>query len=389
MRVLPLASQYSSVLADALMRRGWDSVRAQSAAHGVQTVAFLFDGVSEELRESLANLFHHRGIECLTGDGWVLILSSLSRVAGLARPGFSPLPAEVAECIGLCLNSLGEPPALWRTGRGSVSLDQPRVVGILNVTPDSFSDGGRFLRPDAALAHAAYMVAAGVDIIDVGAESTRPGAGHELLPGEEWRRLQPVLEGLVDRFPELEISVDTVKSETARRALQVGVSIVNDVSGFRLDPEMAGVCAEGGAGVVLMHSRGGVHDMASYQHAEYTDLLAEVTAELEEGCQDAKAAGVAGESIVVDPGLGFAKRPDHNYAILRQLSVIASLGYPVMVGPSRKRFLRQPPEDGMELADDVTAAACALAFTDGAALFRVHDVRRTRAALQVAHLVRG
>ena len=272
--------------------------------------------------------------------------------------------------------------------RGAVSLERPVVVGILNVTPDSFSDGGRFLAPADAFRHAEVMVEAGADILDVGAESTRPGVSSRLGVEDEWARLEPILARIVRRFPTLPVSVDTVNAETGRRALDLGVWALNDVSGLRVDPAMADVCAEHGAGLVLVHSRGSLSEMATYEHATYGDVAGEVVAELESSAGVAAERGVDRGCLILDPGLGFAKRPEHNYALLRGLFSLAALGYPVMVGPSRKRFLGHIVGGDAAERDNATAAACVAAYDQGASLFRVHDVARVREALQIAHAVR-
>ena len=302
----------------------------------------------------------------------------------LARPGLDPGRADVAS------KGLGPlpPPAAWDTRRGSISLERPVVVGILNVTPDSFSDGGRFEDADDALRHAEQMIGAGADMIDIGAESTRPGVADRLDPAEEWHRLEPVLLPLARQFPSVAITVDTVNAETGRRALDGGAWVLNDVSGLRFDADVASVCAEYGAGLILMHSRGSFREMATYEHAEYEDVVSDVAEELEGAVRIAAERGLGAERIVIDPGLGFAKRPEHNYAVLRGLTTIAALGFPVMVGPSRKRFLGHVIGADVANRDNATAAACVAAYALGAKLFRVHDVSRVREALQIAHAVR-
>ncbi|UCF42101.1 MAG: dihydropteroate synthase [Gemmatimonadota bacterium] len=274
-------------------------------------------------------------------------------------------------------------------GRGVLSLEQPAVVGILNVTPDSFSDGGRFLDAAAALEQAARLVAAGAHMLDVGAESTRPGRPEPVSVEEEWRRLEPVLHELTVRHPAVPVSVDTVKAETAARALAAGAWAVNDVSGLRLDPEVADVCAEHGAGLVLMHSRGSVSEMAGYEHATYDAVVDDVIRELEAAVEVALGRGVARERIVLDPGLGFSKRPEQNYAVLRGLPSLVALGRPVMVGPSRKRFLGAVTGGDVGERDAATATACAAACLGGASLFRVHAVQPVRDALAIAHAIRS
>jgi dihydropteroate synthase len=263
-------------------------------------------------------------------------------------------------------------------------------MGILNVTPDSFWDGGRHAGVQAAVEHAGVLVRAGVDVIDVGGESTRPGA-QPVAAAEEAARVVPVVRAITRRWPDIPVSVDTTKSEVAASALAAGARIVNDVSGFRLDPELAALCADRGAGVVLMHSRGNVDEMASYETAVYgADPVGEVVTELGSAVARALEGGVAPGAVVVDPGLGFSKRTEHTVAILGGLHRILELGYPVLLGPSRKRFLGDladgaPPEDRLP----GTVAACVMGWLGGARLFRVHDVAPVRQALQVARAIAG
>ncbi|HEY3257826.1 MAG TPA: dihydropteroate synthase [Gemmatimonadaceae bacterium] len=292
-------------------------------------------------------------------------------------------------------------PRRLRAGPRDISLDRPIVVGILNVTPDSFSDGGNFFSPAHAVAHARRMIADGADIIDVGGESTRPGA-LSVEPEEEIRRVVPVIAALRGRWPELTISVDTNKAEVAETALHVGATMVNDVSALRLDAMMARVIAKNDCAVVLMHSRGRVSEMASYEHASYeADIVETIVAELAARAHFAESVGVRRERIVLDPGLGFSKRSEHSRAILRGLDALVALGYPVMVGASRKRFVREAMAEGLAAAkgsdepvdpaefsvaerDAGTLGASVVALTRGAMLFRVHDVCNHRHGLDVA-----
>jgi len=281
------------------------------------------------------------------------------------------------------------PDATWRLPDRTITLDRPFVVGILNVTPDSFSDGGRHATVDAALAHAERMLAEGADALDVGGESTRPQGATPVDAEEETRRVLPVVEAISARFPQAIVSVDTVKSAVAARALGAGAGVVNDVSGFRLDAGMGETCARHRAGVILMHSRGAVHDMATFAHASYDDgVVAAVRRELGESLERALAAGVAAEAVVLDPGIGFAKRPEHSLAVLAALGELASLGRPLLVGVSRKRFIGEIT--GVTIAADRihgTTGANVAALGAGARLFRVHDVRAAREALDVAWAV--
>jgi dihydropteroate synthase len=274
----------------------------------------------------------------------------------------------------------------WLHAHGSIALDRPVVMGILNVTPDSFSDGGRFFSPDEALARAGTLVAEGADIIDVGGESTRPQGAVPVAPDEECRRILPVITGIRQRLPQAIVSVDTVKAEVAARALEAGASIVNDVSAFRLDDGMAAVCAERRAGVVLMHSRGGVSDMATFAHASYgDDVVGEVTDELLAQASSAEQAGVRRGAIALDPGIGFSKRSEQSLAMLAGLSRMVETGYPVLVGVSRKRFIGEITGVG-DPGDRIhgTTGANVMALAAGARIFRVHDVAAAREALDVA-----
>ncbi len=321
----------------------------------------------------------------VTGDDWAILAGSRSRLSAFARPWTAPEPlADIALRVGLAMPA--EAARTWRTARGSLALDGPLIVGILNVTPDSFSDGGRFTGTEAALAHAESLLRDGAAIVDVGGESTRPGRTESVPTEEELRRVLPVVEGLARRYPDLVISVDTVKSEVARPALDGGAAVVNDVSAFRLDPAMAGVAAAGGAGVILMHSRGGMLELASYEHADYGgDVVGGVLAELRDTLSAATAAGIEPEAIVLDPGLGFSKTVEQSVEVFDQLSALQALGRPLLVGPSRKRFLGAVTGLPVEERDRATAAACALAWERGARLFRVHAVGAAREALALAH----
>jgi dihydropteroate synthase len=280
--------------------------------------------------------------------------------------------------------------ATWVARDRVLSVDGPLVMGILNVTPDSFSDGGRYLSPDAALVQALSMLEARADIIDVGGESTRPQGAVSVSADEEARRVVPVIEAIARERPDAVISIDTVKSGVARAALDAGAHIVNDVSGLRLDPEIGAVCAGQGAGLVLMHSRGDVSTMATFEHASYGEVVDEVMAELRQRVDIARTAGVGDAQLVVDPGIGFAKKTEHSLAILGALPRFAAWGFPVLVGLSRKRFIgdiigaREPLG---RLNGTVGANVAALAL--GARIFRVHDVRENREALDVAWKVIG
>jgi dihydropteroate synthase len=260
----------------------------------------------------------------------------------------------------------------------------PFLMGVLNVTPDSFSDGGRFLDPDAALAHAERMVAEGADLLDVGGESTRPGAPPVPAP-EELRRLVPVVERLRARFPGVPISADTSKPEVARAALRAGADMVNDVRALAA-PGMAGVLAEAGVPVVLMHMRGTPADMQS--RAVYRDVAGEVAAELREAMERAVAAGIRRERILLDPGIGFSKSAEQSLALLAGLSRLRALGRPLLVGPSRKSFIGAVTGAPAEGRLPGTLAALAACVQVGVEFLRVHDVAAARDAAKVAAAIR-
>ena len=276
----------------------------------------------------------------------------------------------------------------WVLRRGAVRLDRPFVFGIVNVTPDSFSDGGLFFGAQAAVEQAERLLDEGADGVDVGGESTRPHNAGPVPADEEAARVVPVVRALRERRPDAIISVDTVKGAVARAALAAGADVVNDVSGLRLDATLGAACAEVGAALVLMHSRGTVADMATYAHAQYASVVDEVADELRAALARAEAAGVEPSRIVLDPGLGFAKRAEHSLAVLRGLPRLVALGRPVLAGASRKRFVGElsgVAEPAARVHGSIGAHVAALAR--GARLFRVHDVRAHREALDVAWAV--
>ena len=274
----------------------------------------------------------------------------------------------------------------WRIRGRALSLDRPLLMGIVNMTPDSFSDGGRFFSSDAdVMSHVSALLDDGADIIDIGGESTRPGAVPVAAP-DELRRVVPVIERVARERPGAVISVDTVKSSVAQAAVEAGAHIVNDVSGLRLDPGIASVCAKAGAGLVLTHSRGNtVSELGTYAHASYGDVVPEVLGELRKRIESAHNGGVTDAHIAVDPGIGFAKEGAHSLAVLAALPRFTALGYPVLVGVSRKRFIGEitgVQNPAGRLGGTLGANVAALAR--GARIFRVHDVRAAREALDVA-----
>jgi len=258
-------------------------------------------------------------------------------------------------------------------------------MGVVNVTPDSFSDGGVNLDPADAIASARRMVAEGAAIVDVGGESTRPGSGG-VDAAEELRRVVPVLEGLAGEVP---VSIDTSKAEVARRALELGAELVNDVTALRADPELAGVVADSGAFLCLMHMRGEPRTMQA--DPRYDDVVAEVAAFLEERLAFAVSAGITEERVCLDPGIGFGKTVEHNFELIRRLDELTALGRPVVVGFSRKsslgKLLGDPDATTGSTAASVGAAIAA--YERGATILRVHDVRDHVEALAAATAALG
>ena len=261
----------------------------------------------------------------------------------------------------------------------------PVVVGILNVTPDSFSDGGNFLDPDAAAEHAVAMLDEGAEILDVGGESTRPGS-EPVSQEEEIRRVVPVLERILASRPEAVVSVDTYRAGTATAALEAGARLINDVTALRGDPRMATVAKEAACPVILMHMQGEPKTMQEEPH--YEDVVREVRDFLGERAEYTVAAGVRPENVIVDPGIGFGKNLEHNLALLRNLDAVVDLGFPVLIGASRKTFIGRIT-GAQEARERVfgTVATTVLAYQQGVTFFRVHDVRANREALAVAESV--
>ncbi|HEX7055853.1 MAG TPA: dihydropteroate synthase [Bacilli bacterium] len=250
------------------------------------------------------------------------------------------------------------------------------VMGILNVTPDSFSDGGKFVTLDAALRHAEQLIAAGADMIDIGGESTRPGF-RPVPADEELRRVIPVIEAIRARFS-IPISIDTYKAITARQALEAGAHIINDIWGLKADREMAAVAAQWDCPVIIMHNR---KDM------DYTDFVADVKRDLRQSVAIAEQAGVKRERIILDPGIGFAKNHEHNLQMMKHLAELRELGFPLLLGTSRKRFIRNTL--GLPVDDVVegTAATVVLGIAAGCDIVRVHDVKEIKRSVAMADAI--
>lgn len=277
--------------------------------------------------------------------------------------------------------SYSGPTRKWRC-REQVLLcgERALIMGVINVTPDSFSDGGHYLAPEQAVKRAQEMLADGAQIIDVGGESSRPGAAP-VSADEEIRRVLPVIQAIRHQSDAV-ISIDTTKASVARSALALGAHIINDITAGEADPAMLDLVAETGAGLILMHMQGRPQTMQDKPH--YGDVVGEVTAYLATRAELAQERGVSASSIVIDPGIGFGKTLDHNWALLGKLPRVSALPYPVLVGVSRKRFLGELCDRDIEERMPASLAAAVLARAHGAAIIRVHDVKETCDALRVA-----
>lgn len=279
----------------------------------------------------------------------------------------------------LDIRLMATPNRVWTLAHGrSLELGgRARIMGILNVTPDSFSDGGRYAAADIAVAHAVRMIEEGADIIDIGGESTRPGA-EPVSAEEEQRRVLPVIEKVAG-MPGAIVSVDTYRAETARLALEAGAHIVNDVWGLTRDKAIADLAATTGAGLAIMHT--------GREREKLEDVVSDQRLFLEKALQTASRAGVKGDQIVIDPGFGFAKDANENLALMARFGELASLGFPWMVGTSRKRFIGSVTGRDGDERDIGTAATSVVLRMKGAAIFRVHNVAMNRAALDMADAV--
>lgn len=364
-----------------------DAIQAVRENFSVKASGYPPDATEEiylQLEEQAEAAAFFRGTGAHGGD-FIISFSAPPEFQALSRrlkaPPASPISRFLAELKAL-LENLSRREWNYRTGARVLSLNRPLVMGILNVTPDSFSDGGKFFTPAAACRHAEAMLEAGADIIDVGGESTRPGSDPVSLE-EEWARVEPAIRCLA-KHEQAIISIDTYKSEIARRALQEGAHIINDVSAMTFDPKIAEVAAAHQAPVALMHIKGMPKTMQA--NPVYGNLIEEVLAWLGQRCRFAAEQGVT--QLMVDPGIGFGKRMNDNYELLRRLGELRSLGYPILLGASRKSFigslLNAPPE--ARLAGSLAAALYGAG--EGAIILRVHDVAETQQALAMYQAIR-
>ncbi len=368
-------------------------------------VAVEVEAVPAADRERVVAEFRARGFfvdDANAANGVLCLAASLDRFSLLvgpgatsAEPGRAPPAAftTLAAVIARAVENRFKTSHVVRHRRGELRVSgRPLVMAVLNVTPDSFSDGGAFRDPDAAIERALELEAAGADLVDVGAESTRPGA-RPVSVEDEWARLAPVLAVLGARL-KAPISIDTMKSEVAERALDCGVAVVNDVSGLEHDPRIASVAARAQAALVLTHAPGSAGRMPEFPR--YDDVVADVCRSLRERLSRAVAAGVDEERVVLDPGIGFGKRLEDNLDLLARIEELKSIGRPLLLGCSRKSFLgrlTEAPGRGAERRPDergaATAATTALAALRGVGLVRVHDVTETMDVLKVLDAIDG
>jgi dihydropteroate synthase len=288
-----------------------------------------------------------------------------------------------------------DPPQIYRLSWAGYEMEvgrRTRIMGVVNVTPDSFSDGGKFLSQDAAVAQGLKLAADGADIIDIGGESTRPFS-DPVSTAEEIERVVPVIEKLADQLT-IPISIDTMKAEVARRAIAAGASMINDVSALRFDPALGEVASKFGTPVVLMHMLGSPKTMQ--ESPAYDNLIEDISDFLKDAIERAQKQGISKSNLIIDPGIGFGKTVSHNLFLIRHLHAFAALEVPILIGPSRKSFIRKLLKD--EQKDDIapdlpivetgTQAAVAAAVLCGAHIVRVHDVANTRATIRIVDAVR-
>ena len=313
-------------------------------------------------------------VSCSVPVSGILIMGTVKQILALAKKiekqpfGLSLIARDMSEIlVNITRNEY-----IWKTSRRKLSLgNKTLIMGILNVTPDSFSDGGLFYSQQKAVEHGLQMAAEGADIIDIGGESTRPGAGS-VMAGVELKRVLPVIESLVKQV-KIPISIDTKKAQVARQTIAAGAEIVNDISALNGDKKMAKTIKETGAAVVLMHMRGGPQNMQK-GNLVYADIMGEIIDYLKKSSQTAVKAGIERDCLVIDPGIGFGKTPKDNYKIIKNLSELKGLGMPVMVGTSRKSFIGKLTGGEPRQRLEGTAATVAAAIMNGCHIVRVHDV---------------
>ena len=384
MIVVPVSVRGTAAVRDSLLSHGWEGDVASLTAGGLSIAGFHVHGVARPTLEAMVPLAARLGLELVTGEDWLILAGPRARLGAFARPWVQPEPVrDLAQAIGMAMPA--ELPRQWHHAGGSIALDAPVMLGIVNTTPDSFSAASRVENVSDALRHVERMLEGGAAAIDVGGESTRPGA-QPVEVAQEQARVLPVIAAIAKQFAGVPISIDTVHADTARAALEAGAVIVNDVTAGRHDPALLAVAAAAGAGLVLSHSRGPLGTLADLgPDANDDDVTGGVVRELDQARLHALDAGNDASRIALDPGFGFGKGAAQNWRLLDALDTVVALGAPVLVGVSRKRFLGEATGKPIEARDAATAAACVLAWDRGARLFRVHEPAAVRDALAVAH----
>ena len=377
-----------------LIRIGADSHGVRSMAPKMRTRCIHLSGLqcrqANILKQEMLSLggdtaVARGAVACNIESTDVILIGSEKQLAALCpRLELQPFGLRnLAQELKTLLERIKSTPAVWRTAQTDLTLERPLIMGILNVTPDSFSDASNYLEPGSAIERALEMAEEGADIIDIGGESTRPGA-EAIPPEEEIKRVVPVISELAKKT-NIPISIDTWKADVAKRAVDVGAEIINDISGLTFDPCMARVASETKTGIVLTHTRGAPEVMQS--DTKYSDITGEIVQYLRASAKTAQNAGIEQERIVMDPGVGFGKNCCGNLEIMRRLRELTSLGFPILVGASRKSFIGLIT--GRDIHDRLfgTAATVALAVANGASILRVHDVRAMRDAAYMAHAI--
>jgi len=327
-----------------------------------------------------------RAIDCSVAASDLILMGTPNQIKALIdglEDRFNGLQGVVIR-IRECLKNLESPPHTIRCKKKTLRLDErTHLMGILNVTPDSFSDGGLYTDPDNAISHGIELASQGADIVDIGGESTRPGS-KPLPVDEELRRVIPVIEALSERV-EIPISIDTYKSSVAEKAIEAGAEMINDISGLKCDRKVADVAATYDVPVVLMHIRGTPEVMQL--DVDYDCLLTEIMEYLEQGIEIAEGAGIDAGQIIIDPGIGFGKSAEDNLKIIRHLAELKSLGKPILVGPSRKSFIGKILNAPVDQRDEGTLASISAAIMNGANILRVHDVGPARKAARIVDAI--
>jgi dihydropteroate synthase len=374
-----------------MQRIGADPVGIESMRNKIFHLNLKVEGIdcrlANLLKQEMALLggdvaMDKRIIDCSVAASDLILMGTQNQIKALIdriEDRFNGLQG-VAVRIRECLKNLQGPPHTIRCKKTVFHLDErTHLMGILNVTPDSFSDGGMFFAPDKAISHGIELASQGADIIDIGGESTRPGA-KPLPRDEELRRVIPVIEGLLAKV-DAPISIDTYKSFIAEKALEAGAQMINDISGLHFDPKMADVAAKYDVPIVLMHIKGTPEVMQLDVH--YDCLLTEIMEYLEEGIEIAEGAGVDAGQIIIDPGIGFGKTAEDNLRIIRHLAELKSLGKPIMLGVSRKSFIGKILDAEVDQRIEGTLASISAAIMNGADILRVHEVGPARKAAQI------